>query len=535
MTIEAQPMSTDRISLTGSGGFAWLPWVVGIACLVPLFLTPVLPLTDFYAHIARYFILVEAGSDPVIGASYEPAWSLLPNLGLDIFGAALISVLPPLVTAKVIGAMVILSPFLGVVLLSRVLHGQVQPIAVFIGGILVFSQILVWGFANFLIGLGLVLMGIALWISTRDRPGLQMATSAVFGVLLLFVHGLAFALWGLMLGCIELMDWKPRREGVMRLVLRMLRLAALAVVPVFLFTRMNTAGSDDGITAAFANLAAHAEQGQMMIRILDEIWQRIDGMLRVADSQIRPIDWISGLAMWGVLGLAVKSGVLRVHRAMWLAIALAALLVPFIPPNFFGVGHVDERAPLLLLALIGAAASLSPVAAPRAARLTLGFFAGLCILRLGLVSWGWQLDGRQYALFLDAIRGQDTGELGVPLFIADVSDRPLPTGRVNCKPYLFLLTLENRTVTATFANPTEQPLRLTGPLLAAYQSMAQMRPDDDSTVYAPPTEVVQHLQVMAAAGFDTIVACSAGPMAPPPAGFATLGTGRGWAIYAPRP
>ena len=71
-----------------------------------MLVTPVLPLTDFYAHIARYYILANLAESQTLQQNYEAAWQLLPNLGLDVLGVGILKILPPLIAAKLIAGLI---------------------------------------------------------------------------------------------------------------------------------------------------------------------------------------------------------------------------------------------------------------------------------------------------------------------------------------------------------------------------------------------------------------------------------------------
>ena len=152
-------------------------------------------------------MLAHAGAGTPFAANYLPAWALLPNLGLDVLGTAILVGGPAAsAAAKLIVAMIILTLFAGVLYLAHVLQGRVTLLTVALAGILVYSHILVWGFSNFLLGLGLAIGGVGFWIANRDRPRRQFGVSAVLGLVLLFVHAFAFAAWGLILAGIEVMQ-----------------------------------------------------------------------------------------------------------------------------------------------------------------------------------------------------------------------------------------------------------------------------------------------------------------------------------------
>src|SRR6185437_16978514 len=65
--------------------------------------------------------------------------------------------------------------------------------------LLLYSRILLWGFLNYLFGLGLALLALAAWIALARRPAaLRFALGVVFALALFFAHLLAFGLYGVM-------------------------------------------------------------------------------------------------------------------------------------------------------------------------------------------------------------------------------------------------------------------------------------------------------------------------------------------------
>ena len=501
-----------------------------IACLVPLFVTPVLPLIDFYAHVARYYILGNIASDPSLGENYVPMWRLLPNLGLDVLGATVMSAVPPLIGAKLLAALVILAPFLGALSLCHALHGRTSLLNVALAGQLSFSFILTWGFANFILGVGIGLWALGLWISNAGRPQLQLAVGVVLGTLIMLVHGLAFGLWGLLLGCVEIMLIRAAMPiSVSVIIWRLARLCIVAVLPVALFQLSNTAEAEQGVAGAFTNLRGYIQDGGLWPRLAEEALQRIDSFLRVAETSFPLLDRVVGLVLWGLLLAGFLSGALRLDRRLWLATALAGALVFLMPPNLFGVGHLAERMPFLLLSLLAAGVSLAPGAHDRPARAAAtlnaalpALMAALFAVHMVLVTVGWARDGQNYRRFLDTAQDIRPGGLAYAVYFDDARQRDI--GR-HCKPLLFLLLLQNGTAVSTFANPTQQPLSLTGPLKAALVSARAMIP---STLEVDRAEMLENL---AAAGFETVVFCDVALPADQPTEAQLAGQGRGWALY----
>lgn len=486
-------------------------------CLVPLFLTPIIPTVDFYSHMSRYYILAHPQAVPDFAQNYAPAWRLLPNLGLDVVGTAVMSVLPPLLGAKVLAGLIILAPAMGCLSLAQAVHGRITVEQASLAGILAHSLILGWGFANFLLGLGLALWALGLWIRLGDRPGLQLLVTIAVAVPIFLVHGLVFALWGLLLLAFE-------APGMMRGGLRGFamgggRLALVAVLPVILFLMSRTAQADGGVTVAFTNLAAHAENGQLLQRVLEEITKRIDSILRVSESNFAWPDRAFGLALWILLAWSIMSRRVRLESRLLPALALVAVLVVLTPPNMFGVGHLDERIPLVLLALLTAALGLGSGQIRDARPVSILLLAGFG-LHLAMVSLGWYREGRIYATYLASIEALPPGGMATAIHLGDTQGRDEARP---CNPLLPVLTLARNMAAPTFANPTQQPLAIVGPLRQALDASAAL-----------PTNLADNdlLASHAALGFKTLVVCDSNPApAELPPGFSLVAQDGKWRLY----
>ena len=214
-------------------------------------------------------------------------------------------------------------------------------------------------------------------------------------------------------------------------------------------------------------------------------------------------------------------GVWRIDQRLRLAVALCVLLVWIAPPNLFGVGHLSERIPLLLLALLSASLS-----APNDTKLSyqhifLAILTALFLIRNLLLTIGWYQDGIIYTSYLAALDRHDTGRLGATAYIEDTYKPQI--FRTNCKPLSFLL-LFNGTAVPTFANPTQQPLAIIGPLTKVQEAMHR--------VAADPTQTVQTaLASFSDTKTDTIVMCSEELSTIPPEGFKILAATYPWILY----
>ena len=439
------------------------------AALLPLLLTPVLPVRDGYLHAVRYLVLSGRPLPPALEASYLADWRLLPNLGMDVVGAGLMRLMEPLAAMRAVGALTILAPLGGVMALSAALHGRPTPVAALLGGVLAVNHVTIWGFTNFLVGLGLALGGLALWIALAPRPRAQMAAALLFGPVLLMVHGLAFALWGLLLGAVEIAAaWQARGSGGLRplaLARRTARLLALAALPVLLWSLMPTGGAATSVTTFLAPAALDLP---LLQRLAAEAGRRLTVALLTPETGWDLADPVLGAALWGLLAWGLRSGALALHPSMVPAALGAGLLVLLCPSYLLGVAFVADRMPLLLGLLLAAGCRVRPGAEGAGGEAARGVMAGLALLLVAdaaLTAASWRNQGRHYAAFLEETSGSGLSGTAVLLQASPEGLRGGGTA-LACDPLGPLLTLTGDVAVPTFDDPTQQPLRLSGRLKA---------------------------------------------------------------------
>src|SRR5258705_12076567 len=100
--------------------------MVGVFCvaILPVLSAPVLPTIDFYDHLDRYFVLSHVSKDGFLSENYRSKWSLLPNIGLDVLGTALMSWVKPVVGAKIISIFIFLVQYSGILVFNRAVTGR---------------------------------------------------------------------------------------------------------------------------------------------------------------------------------------------------------------------------------------------------------------------------------------------------------------------------------------------------------------------------------------------------------------------------
>jgi len=122
---DAGPLRTDHPIIKEKG--RRLPMAAAAlfaAAMIPLLLTPVLPLIDFTNHLARFFVLSRIGASDFLQAHYQTHWVLLPNIGADLLAVPLLHVLPPLIAGHAIVIVILAMLYGGVLYFRRALTGE---------------------------------------------------------------------------------------------------------------------------------------------------------------------------------------------------------------------------------------------------------------------------------------------------------------------------------------------------------------------------------------------------------------------------
>lgn len=211
-----ESLVTDRQSRDGSQtNWRWLLAAGLLACLLayPLVLVDVPPVLDYPNHLARYFLLAHP-DDPVTSRMYETHWTILPNLGMDIAGAALLRVTDLHVGGRLLLAASLLLPVIGAVAYHRAAFGEWGwwPLA---SGLLAYNAAFFLGFMNFLLSLGLALLAGAMWISLQNRtPLVRAASGAAAAAILFFCHVFGVVFFAVLIGTYEAgLMWKRSKSG----------------------------------------------------------------------------------------------------------------------------------------------------------------------------------------------------------------------------------------------------------------------------------------------------------------------------------
>ena len=473
-----------------------------LASLAPVLSVPVFPMVDFYDHLSRYFVLSRLPGDGFLSQNYQAAWAVLPNIGLDVVGVGLMRLFSPLASAHVIVLSIFATQYFGVLFFNRQLTGRISLLTAILAAPLLYSFIFTWGFANFLLGLGLVFWAAGAWVALRRRPWIACAVGVAFGVLIFLTHGVAFALYGLLVGALELgLLWSEGRFRIPDLLKSAALLGAQAVLPVILFALSPTSKVAGGASNAGATVKRLAGNGQLMRHLHDLALYRLATIYRVAETPAAWVDALSFVAVAAVLLFMAWRRQAWIARPAWLAIALGVALVALTPPTLFGVAYVADRMPLFLAFTAAGAIQTRERDAGRPEARGVWLLLGLMALRLVFIDVNWQRYRADFADFRRASQAMAPHSLVV--FVSAAREQRMEA-RGRCEMYGPLLIALRGEAAPLFAVESQQPIRLRGGLNEA--QAAQPTPNGIQSLAFQS----QRLETaLAAKRFDYVLVCDA--------------------------
>jgi hypothetical protein len=427
------------------GAFALLMLLV----TVPIFSTVLPPLFDYPNHLARMHLLAEGGN-----AFYAVQWAPLPNLAQDLIVPPLARVMPLDIASKLFLVATFGLIAGGAVWLNRVATGawRMWPLLTFM---LLYNRTFLWGFLNYLFGVGVALAGTALWLALeRERLWLRALASTFVALACYLSHLAAFGFYGLMVLGLELSPALTElRTGRWEALGRRIAVAGTQIIlPATLFLLYWRQYAETSISYA-------------------AWWRKADLLFSAFDNYNRTFDVICFALFLGLFVWLVWSRRLRpVPRLGW---ALSVVFVAYLlmPSQIYGGSGLDHRLPIAIWLLV--IAGTAPRFPEKRAALSIGVVAAIILaIRLGVIEQVWLRAHRVYSADLIGI---DALPEGVRLAVA------LPGDAIHIVPipevHLPALAVVRRDafVPTLFAYPGQQPIAFDPPFAALADAATPQR------------------------------------------------------------
>ncbi|HXS06724.1 MAG TPA: hypothetical protein VN723_08050 [Rhizomicrobium sp.] len=488
-----------------------------LVALVPLLATPVLPLIDHYNHVARFYVLSHLTSDPLLAANFKAHWALLPDIGLDVVATPLLAVLPPLPAAHLLAVLVMAVLFSGVLYFNRALTGRPQPLVALLMVPLLYSYVFNWGFSNYILAEGAAFWAAGWWVANRAHPIKATPVAIIFAFLIFLCHAMAFALYGIMLGLLEIgffLRARPRqaRDLLMRLSLLLLQ----AVVPVLLFVAWEQSRSGEAAIVHHSGFGAASYLHNLTPRPGHIGLRRLQTILRVEEGPAYWFDILTFLLQLAAIGFLFWRRRAALTRTAWLLVAAGLLMIVFVPTMMFGVNYIADRMPLFAALLLLGALQVSQEVWSGRERLACTLLAAVMLARIGATAVQWRGYGEDYRQFQSVAAHLPPGAFTLNLALgAGRHETEIP----RCEMYGGLLIAQYRQIGPLFAFKGQHPVLLAGQL---QQNVARLE-QDAAAAEERIGDGRAYMMAARSAGFDYLLLCNAQLLAgPPPAGFSVL-------------
>ena len=409
---------------------------------LPLLVTRPAPLQDWSNHIARIHILdALLHGEPFWSKYYRVSGFLVPDAAMDLCIEALSRLGLPLGIAAQCFLLVTYGVFVaGFCALAGSLASwsAIKPV---FAVLLFYGNALFWGLVSYVLGLGLLMALLALWLRAAPTRWRRPCLAAAGAAALLFTHLVAAALWVVLLAGFDLhrllysgRPW-PRRA-----LSSASWLAALVACAVLLHGLPGAGGPDFSLGYAGSGIGIVTRKLWLFAKLL------LGGGLAQDAASLAAL-----LAC--VASVAVSRPALPPAAALAAAVLLATALLA---PERIGTGsQLDARLALAPLLLLAAAVRIRP---PMAA----SGLASLAVCARTLVLAGsWHGYGQVFAQYRRAAAGLPSGSLMMMAYGTPLAS--LSWQQIWSPPITSIATqavLHGMFMPAIFANPAQQPIAL---------------------------------------------------------------------------
>jgi hypothetical protein len=274
---------------------------VSLAAALVFWLFDALPFQDLPAHAGLIALRHRIATSPFEQQYFVFAPHIGPYSLFRFLGEQLTQVIGPTGAVRAIATLPVLATPLALLLARKRLHGDLSPTFGFFGVVLSFGLMTLFGFASYLLGIPVMLVGVTLWLellATADDPSQKAVWPevrvALYAPFIFVAHGHAFVLF-LGIAAVSTLAAGDRLRRIVRL--RAL-LPALALAAYVAWIERGT-NVPDG-SAPLAESALHLQfQGA-----LDKFSLLITPTLMTRTG----IDFLVGLLLWiFVLSASVAS------------------------------------------------------------------------------------------------------------------------------------------------------------------------------------------------------------------------------------
>jgi hypothetical protein len=369
-------ISTSRLLLPVLG-------MLFLAAVTPVFSVQIPPLADYINHLARMHVIATVDQNPLLARYYGIEWQIIPNLIMDLLVPPLVQWMDVYRAGQLFLVMIFVLQVGGCFAVHYALYRRWSPWPL-VSFLFLYNNILLYGFMNYLFGLGVALWGLAAWVALRDRSPLLRGLVSLGFVLALFTcHLFTVGLYGMGLLACEASRFQPERR------LPMARRIANAVAFLGPFLPV--------LPLMLVSPTLHL--------VGDIDWEstgKLDGLYYIFQNYSDLLDLSLAALVIAALVWSAQSRILALHPIGWSLLGLGVVVFMAMPRMFFGTWVADQRLPVgLVFLLIG---FIRFDDSKRWCRYLLYLFVlGIAITRFVSVQVAWQQIDGAYADFRESV------------------------------------------------------------------------------------------------------------------------------------
>ncbi|MEP6868213.1 MAG: hypothetical protein ABJA20_06830 [Novosphingobium sp.] len=317
---------------------AWTPdwWTLVVLAMAILACLPAIiahypQMTDYPAHLARWYVMLDYGQNPVLAKYYgfRLAWS--GNLGADLLIFPLSWLFGLEVGGRIIVVLIPVLTGLGLISVERALRGR-TGIGAALAMATIWSPALLMGFLNFTLSVALALFAFAFWVKSAGAKW-RAAAFVPIGLLVWLCHQSGWGVLGVMVFAYE---WRQRRNLIS---------AALATYPLWLpIVPTLLAGAQAPGSLDYGKRVMLVKWVEWKTALRDQVkWLDLSSAVLFVGLPFVALLWrrLDGRLAWAALITAVLAIVIPRHlgggdyadyRLIGVALMLGALAIDWRPP-----------------------------------------------------------------------------------------------------------------------------------------------------------------------------------------------------------
>ncbi len=278
----------------------WLGMVLAVAACLPVLVARYPQMSDYPAHLARYYVMLDGGRSPGLSHWYVFQWEWTGNVGVDMLIRPFAAIFGVEQGARVIAGLIPVLTGFALLAVEKSLRGRVTASS-FVAFAFIWSPMMLIGLLNFTLGLALALFALALWVRLdgwRWRAWLFLP----IGLIVWLCHVSAWGVLGVLL-----FGYEWHRQGNWRDLWR----ACFTPWPLLLPLVVMLLGHGGNGGFSYGDFMWEYKRGiwehgmRDSSALLDMTSVRVVGLLLVVAVIVRKFDWRLGAAAVIMLALSI--------------------------------------------------------------------------------------------------------------------------------------------------------------------------------------------------------------------------------------